>query len=145
MLLTLFFEITYSEFMAIWLKTLFFVFVLSVSVFSGMPFGSGDMNMKSNVCPMKCCKELAKSNTPQKTDAKYLCSVMVCSQSMPTNTSSSVQVNFAPVIVASERESLFDILFAATGKERAFPLAIKPPGNKRTYQAKYIQHQRILI
>ncbi len=125
------------------LKTLFFILVLSVSVFSGTPLG--DMKMKESVCPMKCCKKkTAKSHKPKNADAKYLCRVLVCSQNMPTNNSSTAQVNLAPVIIASEKVSLFEILFSTTPKEDSnvvFANDIQP----RQFIPKYIQHQRILI
>lgn len=127
------------------LKTLFFILVLSVSVFSGTPLQGGDMKMKENVCPMKCCKKKAsKSTKPKNADAKFLCRVLVCSQNMPTNTTTISQVNLAPVIIASEKISLFEILFSTTPKENSnvtFANNITP----RQFLPKYIQHQRILI
>lgn len=127
------------------LKTLFFMLVLSTSVFSGTPLQGGDMKMRENVCPMKCCKKKAKSHKPKKAkDAAYLCRVLVCSQNMPTNTTSTIRTNFAPVIIASERVSLFEILFSTTPKESSditdasgIPLP--------QFLPKYIQHQRILV
>lgn len=128
------------------LKTLFFILVLSISVFSGTPLQGGDMKMKENVCPMKCCKKKAsKSNKPKNADAKYLCRVLVCSQNMPTNTTTISQVDLAPTIIVSEKLSLLDLLFSTTPKEDGsktiFANSIKP----QKFLPKYIQHQRILI
>ncbi len=131
-------------FMAIRLKTLFFILVLSVSVFSGTPLQGGDIGMRKNICPMKCCKEWAKSKRPQRVDTKMLCRVLVCSQNMPTNTTSVTQINLAPVIIASERVSLFEILFSTTPKESVQPVAFQTQ-RLITSQPKYIQHQRILV
>ncbi len=127
------------------LKTLFFIFVLSVSVFSGTPLQGGDMKMKERVCPMKCCKKKKlKSHKPEKMDAKFLCRVLVCSQNMPTNTTSTVQVNFAPAVFVSEKQTFFEILFSTSLKEDSkFNFANNLPPTKS--QPKYIQHQRILI
>ena len=124
------------------LKTLFFILVLSVSVFSGTTLG--DTGMKDNVCPMKCCKEKAKAKKPVKTDAKYLCAVLVCSQTTPGNSNAVSQVNLSPVIIASEKISLFEILFSTTPKEE-IPSAVFKSTAAKTSQPKYIQHQRILV
>jgi len=126
------------------LKTLFFILVLSVSVFSGTPLQGGDMKMKENVCPMKCCKKSVKSKKDEQADSKFLCRVLVCSQNMPTNTTSAPQINLAPVIIASEKVSLREILFSTTPKESAQLLAFQTQQLK-TSQPKYIQHQRILV
>ncbi len=127
------------------LKTLFFILVLSVSVFAGTPLQSGDMKMKENVCPMKCCKKnSAKSQKPKNADANYLCRVLICSQNMPTHTATIIQLNFAPAIIASEKISLFEILFSTTPKEDSdliFADSVQP----RQFLPKYIRHQRILI
>ena len=131
-------------FMAIRLKTLFFILVLSVSVLSGAPLQSGDMGMRKNACPMKCCKKSAKSKKPESADTKMLCRVLICSRDLPTNTGSAPQINLAPVIIASERISLFEILFSTTPKESALPVSVQTP-LLTTSQPKYIQHQRILI
>ena len=105
---------------------------------------SGDMGMKENVCPMKCCKNKARSKNPRKADAKYLCRVLVCSQNMPTNTTAISQVNLAPVIVASEKISLFEILFSTAPKKNVQPITFETIKLK-TSLPKYFQHQRILI
>jgi hypothetical protein len=127
------------------LKTLFFILVLSVSVFSGTPLQGGDMKMKNKVCPMKCCKKkISKSDKPKNADARYLCRVLICSQNMPINTATVSQVNLAPVVIASEKITIFEILFSTTPKEDqkiTFTNSIKP---QKTLP-KYIQHQRILI
>jgi hypothetical protein len=103
------------------------------------------MKMKENVCPMKCCKKSVRSTKPkQAKDPKYLCRVMVCSQNMPTNTSSTVQVNLAPVIIASEKVSLFEILFSTSPKE-ADNIAFTERPKPKKFLPKYIQHQRILV
>lgn len=105
----------------------------------------GDMKMKENVCPMKCCKKkVSKSQQPKNTDAKYLCRVLICSQNMPTNATSTVQINLAPAIIASEKISLFEILFSTSPKEDGnvnFANSITP----RQFLPKYLRHQRILI
>lgn len=127
------------------LKTLFFILVLSVSVFSGTPLQGGDMKMKKNVCPMKCCKKkVSKSTKPQNADAKFLCRVLVCSQNMPTNTVIISQLNLAPAAIASEKQNLFAILFSTTPKE-GNPVAFTNSITPHTFPPKYIQHQRILI
>lgn len=127
------------------IKTFIFILALSVNVFSGTPLQGGDMKMKEGVCPMKCCKKKVKSSKPQQSDnAKYLCRVLICSQNMPTNTTSVTQVNLAPVIIASEKVSLFEILFSTTPKEDSNPVFESIP-TKRQSLPKYIQHQRILI
>lgn len=127
------------------LKTLFFILMLSVSVFSGTPLQGGDLKMKESVCPMKCCKDkAAKSTKPKNADAKYLCRVLVCSQNMPTNTTVASQINLVPAIIVSEKQSLFEILFSTTPKEDSnviFANSIQP----RQFLPKYIEHQRILI
>lgn len=127
------------------LKTLFFILVLSISVFSGTPLQGGDMSAKESVCPMKCCKKkVSKSQKPKNADAKYLCRVLVCSQNMPTNTNNVSQVNIPPVFIASEKISLFTILFSTTPKEDS-NIAIANSITPRQFLPKYIQHQRILI
>ncbi len=101
--------------------------------------------MKEGVCPMKCCKKKAKSHKPKRVkDATYLCRVLVCSQNMPTNTTATAQINVAPAVIASEKVSLFEILFSTTPKEDGnfqFVHNLLPNNS----QPKYIQHQRILI
>ncbi len=143
--MTLSFLIHILEMMANRLKTLIFILVLSTSVFSGTPLQGGDMKTRENVCPMKCCKKKAKSHRPKKAkDAAYLCRVLVCSQNMPTNGASTVQTNFAPAIIASERVSLFEILFSTSPKESPdINDASGDPPPK--FLPKYIQHQRILV
>lgn len=126
------------------LKTLLFLLVLSANVFSGTPLQGGDMKMKENVCPMKCCKKSAEAKKPERADAKYLCRVLVCSRDLPTNTASAPQINLAPVIIASEKLTLREILFATTPKESAQSLAFQTQ-RLTTSQPKYIQHQRILV
>ena len=127
------------------LKSFIFILALSVSVFSGTPFQGGDMKMKQGVCPMKCCKKKVKATDPkQSKNAKYLCRVLVCSQNMPTHTTATTQVNLAPVIIASEKVSLFEILFSTMPKEDSETVFDKIP-TKRQFLPKYIQHQRILI
>lgn len=128
--------------MVVRLKTLFFILVLSVSVFSGTPLG--DTGMKESVCPMKCCKRKAKAKKPKNADAKYLCAVLVCSQTPPTNTNSISQVDLAPVIIASEKVSLFEILFSTTPKKTGTADFFSAVIVKES-QPKYIQHQRILV
>ncbi len=127
------------------LNTLFFVLVLSVSVFSGTTLQSGDMKMKEKVCSTKCCeKKVSKSNESKDVKAKFLCRMLVCLQNMPTNTATISRVNLAPVIFVSEKVSLFEILFSTTPKEESlvsFENSITP----RQSLPKYIQHQRILI
>ena len=101
--------------------------------------------MKESVCPMKCCKKKAsKSQKPKNADAKYLCRVLICSQNMPTNTTTVTQVNLAPTIIASEKVSLFEILFSTTPKE-VEKIVAADSITPRKYLPKYIQHQRILI
>lgn len=125
------------------LKTLIFILALSISVFSGTPLHGGNMKMKDNACAMKCCKKKAKSSD-QKKNAEYLCRVFICSQSMPTHTSSTVQINLAPVIIASEKITLFEILFATSPKEDS-PTAFKQNFQHSQFLPKYIRHQQILI
>jgi len=136
--------VAYIEFMAVRLKTLFFILMLSISVFPGTPMHGGDMGMDKNDCRMKCCKESVKSQKPQKAGAEYLCRVLGCSQDMPTNTTKVARLNLAPVFIASEKESLFEILFSTTPKEEIQPKMFQ---TKRLInsQPKYIQHQRILV
>ncbi len=126
------------------LKSLFFVLVLSVSVFSGTPLLAGDSGAKMKVCPMKCCKKSAKQRKPQTSDSKSLCRVLVCSQNMPTGTNSTAQVNLAPVIISSERLSLFEILYSTTPKESG-PTSQIEEVRFDSGQPKYIKHQRILV
>ncbi len=130
--------------MATRLKTFLFVLVLSVSVFSGTPMHGGDMGMKKDVCPMKCCKNSVKTHKPKKAGAKFLCRVLGCSQDTPTNTAQIARVNLAPAIVASEKKSLFEILFSTTPKEDIQPNTFQITWLKHS-QPKYIQHQRILV
>lgn len=128
------------------LKTLFFILVLSVSVFSGTPLQGGDMKMKENVCPMKCCKDkVSKTQTPKNADAKYLCRVLICSQNMPANTANVAQINLAPVVIASEKITLFEILFSTTPKGDDSNIHFANSITPRQFLPKYIQHQRILI
>ena len=127
------------------LKTLFFILVLSVSVFSGTPLQGGDMKMKEQVCPMKCCKKKVKSHKEKKAkDMAYLCRTLICSQNMPTNGASTKQVNLAPVIIASEKASLFEILFATSPKEDSSKTFIFEEIPRQPIP-KYIQHNRILV
>ena len=131
--------------MASRLKTLLFILVLSVNVLSGTPLQGGDTKMRESVCPMRCCKKKLKSHSPKKVkDAKYLCRVLVCARNMPTNTTIPVKTNFAPVIIASEKTSLFEILFSTSPKENAdvTHTTSTPPSQNLP---KYIQHQRILV
>ena len=127
------------------LKTLFFVIVLGVGVFSGVPLQGGDMKMREKVCPMKCCKKKVASHKPKNArNTAYLCRVLVCSENMPTNTTAPAQINLAPVIIASEKLSLFEILLATAPKEESVPAyaAGLPPLQIRPI---YIRHQRIII
>ncbi len=104
----------------------------------------GEMNMKKDVCPMKCCKNSVKSSKPKKAGAKFLCRALGCSQDTPTNTAQIAQVNLTPVIIATEKKSLFEILFSTSPKEDAQP-SIAELQRQTTSQPKYIQHQRILV
>ena len=125
-----------------WLKTLFFVLVLSVNVFSGTPFLNSSMNER--VCPMKCCKKKAKASDPKRSDAKYLCRVLVCAQNVPTTQSTSANVNLAPVYIASDTSGIFRVLFSTRPKGQSHPAASIEP-RLRTFQPKYIQNNSFLI
>lgn len=128
------------------LKTLFFILILSASVFSGTPLQSGEMSMKKDVCPMKCCKKSAKPRkTQSEENAKSLCRLLVCStQNAPTGTNTNSQTNFASVIVASEKSTLFEILFSTTPKEDA-KTDRRYSGQPKIFTPKYLQHQSFLI
>ncbi len=127
------------------LKILIFILVLSVNVFSGTPLSGGDMKMKESVCPMKCCREKAsESQNPKNADAKYLCRVLICSQNMSTNTTTISSINLAPVVIASEKITLFEILFSTTPKQ-SISANYANGIQSRQLLPKYIQHQRILI
>ena len=132
--------------MAIRLKTLFFILVLSASVFSGTPLLGSDVSMKENVCPMKCCKKSVKSQKPKREEnVKYLCRVLVCSQNMPIGANAYSQVNLAPVVIASEKITLFDILFSTTPKEDGSETAYTNSVPPKQILPEYLRHQRILI
>lgn len=127
------------------LKTLFFILVLGASVFSGTPLNAADMSMNKNVCPMKCCKKKAKAKKTESNEkAKSLCRLLVCSQNAPTGTNANTQTNLAPVIVASEKVSLFEILFSTTPKEDAETVR-RYSTLPENFTPKYIQHKSFLI
>jgi hypothetical protein len=85
-----------------------------------------------------------KSQKPKKAGAEYLCRALGCSQDMPANTAQVARVNLVPVIIASEKESLFEILFSTTPKEETQPNTFQTTKLSNS-QPKYIQHQRILV
>lgn len=127
------------------LKTLFFILVLGAGVFSGTPLNASDISMQKNVCPMKCCKKKAKAKkTESHENAKSLCRLLVCSQNAPTGTNANTQTNLSPVIVASEKVSLFEILFSTTPKEDA-PVVHRYSTLPKNFTPKYLRHQSFLI
>lgn len=128
------------------LKTLLFILVLSAGVFSGMPVHAGEMSMKESVCPMKCCKKSAKSQTTQSEEnAKSLCRLLVCStQNAPTGTNTNSRTSFSPVVIASEKLTLFEILFSTTPKEE-IKTNRRYSSQPKIFTPKYLQHQKFLI
>lgn len=128
--------------MARWFTSLFFLIVLVGSLSAGTTFSVG--GMKENVCPMKCCKKMANAVKPQERDAKFLCRTLICSQNLPTNTANNVPTNFAPVLIVSEKATLFEILFSTRPKEDAKTFNVKD-FRLKTNQPKYIQYQSFLI
>ena len=129
--------------MAKWFTSLYLLIILVGSVSAGTPFSDGGMK-ENNVCPMKCCKKSAKAVKPQDAGAKFLCRTLICSQNLPTNTANNAPINFAPMLIVSEKATLFEILFSTRPKEAAKKFDIKN-FRLKTNQPKYIQHQSFLI
>ncbi|CAN5676321.1 hypothetical protein BH18ACI1_BH18ACI1_05610 [soil metagenome] len=128
--------------MARWLKSLFLVFVLCGSVFSGAPFA--DSSMKKDSCSMKCCKHKAESAKPQQIDATNLCRTINCTNSVPNSTTTSAQMNLAPLLFVLKNFPIFQFLLAPQPKEKVQPLFSKTVQLK-TFQPKYIQNLSLLI
>lgn len=97
--------------MAIRLKTFLFVLLMSVSVYSSTPFSYSGMS--DSVCPMKCCKK-AKANKKESDKAKYLCKVLVCSQTVPTSAPAFSASSIAPVMIASVTTDPFPAAYAVS-------------------------------
>ena len=130
--------------MAVKLKTLLFILVLGTGVVSGVPLQGSEMGMNKEVCPMKCCEKAAKSSKAKRSnESSYLCRVLVCSQTTPSNTASVVQVNFVPVIVASERKTIFEVIEAT--KPKGLSVRDVDAAKSPTELPRYLLHQRILV
>lgn len=130
--------------MARWLSSLFFLLILVGSVPAGTPFSGAEM--KNGLCPMKCCKKAKQGQTAQERQQNFLCRTMICSEEMPTNSGSNVQTSFAPVFIASEKITLFEILFSTTPKEEAKVIPASTNVNLTAkIQPKYIRHLSLLI
>ncbi len=127
------------------LKTFLFVFILLAGILSGAPISGMDSNTRANVCPMKCCKKksLGKAAETNK-DSKYLCGVMVCSQTSTTNLPQSTSITVAPAIVTSEKETMQSILFSTSPKEIASFIKPDAPHISPSLSV-FIKHQRILV
>lgn len=95
--------------MAIRLKTLLFVLLMTFSVYAAAPAAGG---ADERVCPMKCCKK-AKADRKNAGDQKYLCRVLVCAQSAPAPAPAFSPASIAPVLIEDNVEPGFETLFAS--------------------------------
>jgi hypothetical protein len=93
--------------MAVRLKTLLFVLLMTFSVYAAAPADGG---MNDRVCPMKCCKK-AKANKQTTGNARYLCRVLMCSQTVPTNPPAFSASTLAPVLNESISGDVFPSSF----------------------------------
>ena len=124
------------------LKSLIFILVLCGSVFTGTPFA--DTGMKKDKCPMKCCKK-AKSAKPSQKDAVRLCRTLNCTNTAPTSTTSSAQMNLASLLVILKHFPAFQFLLAPpTTKNNSQPLFAET-ARLKTFQPKYIRNLSLLI
>lgn len=128
--------------MAKWLKSLFFVFVLCGSVFSGTPLGEDGAKWVS--CPTKCCKRQIESAKSQQADAANLCRAINCSNPSPTSATTSARVNLAPLLVILKNFPVFQFLFTPQPEEKAQPV-FAAQTQLKSFQPKYIRNLSLLI
>lgn len=89
------------------LKTLLFVLLMSFSVYAAAPADGG---MNERVCPMKCCKK-AKASGQEINRERYLCRVLVCSQTVPTNAPAYSATSLSPVLKESFKTEAFPAVY----------------------------------
>jgi hypothetical protein len=89
------------------LKTLLFVLLMTFSVYAAAPADGG---MNERVCPMKCCKKM-KVDRQKTSDSKYLCRVLMCSQTIPTNPPAFSASTLAPELNESISGDVFPASF----------------------------------
>ncbi|MCO6511591.1 MAG: hypothetical protein J5I65_12435 [Aridibacter famidurans] len=126
--------------MAIRLKTLLFVLLMTFSVYAAAPAAGG---ADEKVCPMKCCKK-AKADAKKAGDQKYLCRVLICAQSTPAPPNVFSPSTIAPVLVEEIDAPGFDTLFVSSSArhhEPAAPVRGAPARN----QPIFIQINSLLI
>lgn len=118
--------------MAIRLKTLLFVLLMTFSVYAAAPAAGG---ADERVCPMKCCKK-AKADRKNAGDQKYLCRVLICAQSVPAPPPAFSPASIAPVLIAEVEEPGFETLFVSkfqSHHETAAPVRGAPAQNHPIY------------
>ncbi|HUF03580.1 MAG TPA: hypothetical protein VMM38_05325 [Aridibacter sp.] len=126
--------------MAIRLKTLLFVLLMTFSVYAAAPAAGG---ADEKVCPMKCCKK-AKADAKKAGDQKYLCRVLICAQSMPAPPPAFSPATVTPVLIEEFDAPGFDSLFVsnlASHYEPAAPVRGAPVRS----QPIFIQIHSLLI
>lgn len=126
--------------MAARLKTLLFVLLMSFSVYAAAPAERG---MNERVCPMKCCKK-AKAEKRNTRDPKYLCRVLTCSQTVPTNAPAFSVSGIAPVYVQSQETDPFPAALRISHRFLAGH-TFAPNAPSAGFQPIYIQINSFLI
>lgn len=142
--------VDYMSVMLIKLKTLLFMLILGVNAFAGTPLqvGMNSMKLKSEACrpiqSIKCCKEKIKSCNPEKENATYICCILVGHRNIPANTTSTFQIDFAPIVIALEKSDYLKSLFS-TSTRKFGNEALEDSVGLINLPPKYIQHQKFLI
>lgn len=121
----------------------FFLLILTCGVILGSPLGENSMDKK--ICPMKCCKQLAKKKKQvEQKNTVSLCRTLNCNTPSPTNSNNTSQISFGAIFVALKTLPIFQFLqLQKTAEQQNFLFA--EAIQLKTTQPKYIQHKAFLI
>ena len=126
--------------MAIRLKTLLFVLLMSFSVYAAAPADGG---VNERVCPMKCCKK-AKMNGQQSGNDKYLCRVLMCSQTVPNSPPTFSANSLSPELKEAVKTEAFPAAFVL-GHQIPIRRTVAPDKLPAGFQPIFIQINSFLI
>ena len=125
------------------LAALFFLIILgSSTLLSGAPLT--DSAMRTNVCPMKCCKKKSASNQRKTQNTEKLCRTLNCTTSFPIS-QTNARVQFVSLLVILKNTSFLQLLSISHLKTKQSYLVKRDFPQLKSFQPKYIQNLSLLI
>ncbi|MGB7207996.1 MAG: hypothetical protein WBD27_04990 [Pyrinomonadaceae bacterium] len=125
--------------MARWLISFLFLLALVGGVLAGTPLHSSSTRM------MKCCDKAKSKDKSPAANAADLCCAVNCSESVPTQSSSSFNFSPSNITISKSIAEQIEVLFPKVN----IRLLTLPQYSReilsRTFQPKYIQHNSFLI